>query len=123
MFINAFLDTNNPIHSRTDGIFLATCLAVVDMQAYGARTIGAREHSRTWTAMLFQQLNTRWFGTTQGGPVGLESLEVFGLQQSVIFHIDDDVYRVMKVYSKTHNKWLEIESVPLIVIAMSSKKF
>jgi hypothetical protein len=31
----------------------------------------------------------------------------------VLFEIKDNIYRVLTVYSKTYNKWLEVDSVPM----------
>jgi hypothetical protein len=35
-------------------------------------------------------------------------------QNGVLFQIkQDNIYRVLTLYSKTYNKWLEVDSVPM----------
>jgi hypothetical protein len=62
--------------------------------------------------MHYQQLNMRWFGTACGGTM-TETPPLDSLKRNVLFQIKDNIYRVLTVYSKTYNKWLEVDSVPM----------
>jgi hypothetical protein len=77
-------------------------------------TLGSRERGHVGTEMHYQQLNMRWlFGTACSGSSIVGTPQLDSLRQNVLFQIKDNIYRVLTVYSKTYNKWLEIDSVPM----------
>jgi hypothetical protein len=113
MFLNAFLDLHNiPIVHRGDTGMLKWQLAVTGMQACKVSTLGSRERGHVGTEMQYQQLNMRWFGTARSGTI-VDTPQLDSLKRNVLFQIEDNIYRVLTVYSKTYNKWLEVESVPM----------
>jgi hypothetical protein len=114
MFLNAFLDLHSiPVVHRGDMGLLKWHLAVIGMEACKVSTLGSRERGHVGTEMHYQQLNMRWFGTARGG-IMREVPQLDSLRRNVLFQIKDKIYRVLTVYSKTYNKWLEVDSVPLV---------
>jgi hypothetical protein len=114
MFLNAFLDLHSiPVVHRGDVGLLKWHLAVIGIEACKVSTLGSRERGHVGTEMHYQQLNMRWFGTARGG-IMREVPQLDSLRRNVLFQIKDKIYRVLTVYSKTYNKWLEVDSVPLV---------
>ena len=87
-------------------------LAVVGMEACKVSTLGSRERGHVGMEMHYQQLNIRWFGTARRS-ISSEVPQLDSLRRNVLFQIGDNVYRVLTIYSKTYNKWLEVTSVPM----------
>ena len=113
LFLNAFLNLNNiPIIHRGDTAMLKLHLAVVGMEACKVSTLGSRERGHVGMEMHYQQLNIRWFGTARRS-ISSEVPQLDSLRRNVLFQIGDNVYRVLTIYSKTYNKWLEVTSVPM----------
>ena len=123
MFLNAFLDLHNvPAVHRGDSGMLKWHLTVTGMQACKVSTLGSRERGYVGTEMHYQQLNMRWFGTARGGTMR-EIPQLDSLRRNVLFQIKDNIYRVLTVYSKTYNKWLEVDSVPLVHLHKTSNLY
>ena len=88
-------------------------LAVVGMEACKVSTLGSRERGHVSMEMHYQQLNIRrWFGTARCS-ISSEEPQLDSLRSNVLFQIGVNVYRVLTIYSKTYNKWLEVTSVPM----------
>ena len=114
VFLNTFLNLHNiPNTHKGDSGSLKWHLAVIGMQACKVSTLGSRERGHVGTEMHYQQLNMRWFGTTRGGSSIAGTPQLDSLRRNVLFQIKDNIYRVLTVYSKTYNKWLEVDSVPM----------
>ena len=126
VFLNACLDVHNipSIHHQgNDAVTLKWQLAVTGMQACEVSTLGFRERGHVDMEMHFKQLNMRWSGTAQGSNAMADIPLVDSLKRNVLFQINNNVYRVLTVYSKTYNKWLEIESVPMSHLQRSANLY
>ena len=108
-----YLEQNpNKYLQYTDMGSLMWQLAVTGTHACKVSTLGSHERGHVGTEMHYQQLNMRWFGTACGGTM-TETPQLDSLKRNVLFQIKDNVYRVLTVYSKTYNKWLEVDPVPM----------
>jgi hypothetical protein len=126
VFLNACLDVHNIPgihHQGNDAVTLKWQLAVTGMQACEVSTLGSRERGHVDMEMHFKQLNMRWFGTAQGSNAMADVPVVDSLKRNVLFQINNNVYRVLTVYSKMYNKWLEIELVPMSHLQRSTNLY
>ena len=126
LFLNTFLDLSNiPNAHRGDTVMPKWHLAVSGMHACKVSTLGSRERGHVGTEMHYQQLNMRWFGTSRAGTTTMaETPQLLdSLKRNVLFQIKDSIYRVLTVYSKTYNKWLEVDSVPMSHLSKSTNLY
>jgi hypothetical protein len=88
-------------------------LLISNFSDFYRNTFGSRERGHVGTEMHYQQLNMRWFEAACSGSSIAGTPQLDSLRQNVLFQIKDNIYRVLTVYSKTYNKWLEVDSVPM----------
>ena len=119
-FLEAFIGEDIVMSSKNK---LLSELAIAGLKACEVNTIGSRERGRVGTELQYKQLNVRWFGTSQTSQTKTSPIlsELVDFRRNVLFEIDKKVYRVLTIYTKTYNKWLEIESVPLASLNKTQK--
>ena len=128
-FLNAcLLDINSmpAIHQGGDLARLKWWLALAGIRACEVSTLGSCERGHASTEMHYQQLNIRWFGTSKGNgssSMGIPPHQLDNLKRNVIFQLGDKRYCVLTVYEKMHNKWLEVESVPMSHLQKSTNLY